>query len=202
MMKDRCAHVGDISPFRISYQDSNALDHCTHSLYQHILRLYLEREIVCVCIGTDRSTGDSLGPLVGSILQKNQFHHWGTVYGTLDDPVHALNLADKVQQIQQRHPNSFVIAIDACLGQLKSVGAIQVSQGAMKPGAGVNKDLPEIGHLSITGIVNVSGFMEYLVLQNTRLSLVMNMAEIIAESIKRSSMLIHDSSFDRAQPYV
>lgn len=200
MMKDRFVHAGDLSPFRISYQDPRALDHCTHSLYQHILQLSDKREIVCVCIGTDRSTGDSLGPLVGSILQKNQFHHLGTVYGTLDEPVHALNLSDKVHLIQQHHPDSFVIAIDACLGQLKSVGSIQVSQGAMKPGAGVNKDLPEVGHLSITGIVNVSGFMEYLVLQNTRLSLVMNMAEIIAESIKRSSMLLHKSS--RAQPYV
>ncbi|MGB4008573.1 MAG: DUF1256 domain-containing protein, partial [Bacillota bacterium] len=35
----------------------------------------------------------------------------------------------------------------------------------------------------ITGIVNVGGFMEYLVLQNTRLSLVIRMAEAIAGGI-------------------
>ncbi|SDY36848.1 spore protease YyaC [Thermoactinomyces sp. DSM 45892] len=191
-----------LSPFRISYQDPSALNHCTHSLYQHLLQLPHGRKIVCVCIGTDRSTGDSLGPLVGSILQKKTFPDIAEVYGTLDEPVHALNLASTVEMIQQHHPDHYMIAIDACLGQLKNVGSIQVSQGSIKPGAGVNKDLPEVGNLSITGIVNVSGFMEYLVLQNTRLSLVMNMAEIIAESIKQSIHLVQDTSLDRAQPYV
>ena len=41
-----------------------------------------------------------------------------------------------------------------------------------KPGAGVNKDLPPVGDLYITGVVNVGGFMDYLVLQNTRLYLI------------------------------
>ena len=35
--------------------------------------------------------------------------------------------------------------------------------------------------MAISGIVNVGGFMEYVVLQNTRLSLVMNMANKIAQ---------------------
>ncbi|TCP70255.1 spore protease YyaC [Baia soyae] len=201
-MKESSNQIKTLSPFRISYQDSSALHNCTHSLYQHLLQLSHGREIVCVCIGTDRSTGDSLGPLVGSILQKKRFHDIGAVYGTLDEPVHALNLASTVEMIQQHHPDNFIIAIDACLGQLKNVGAIQVSQGSIKPGAGVNKDLPEIGNLSITGIVNVSGFMEYLVLQNTRLSLVMNMAEIIAGSIQQSIHLVRNAELDRAQPYV
>ena len=59
----------------------------------------------------------------------------------------------------------------------------QVAEGPLKPGTGVNKDLPPIGDAHITGIVNVGGFMEYLVLQNTRLSLVIRMAEAIAGGI-------------------
>ncbi|MEW6230356.1 MAG: DUF1256 domain-containing protein, partial [Bacillota bacterium] len=35
----------------------------------------------------------------------------------------------------------------------------------------------------VTGIVNVGGYMEYLVLQNTRLCLVMRMAEVIATAL-------------------
>lgn len=35
----------------------------------------------------------------------------------------------------------------------------------------------------MTGIVNVGGFMEYFVLQNTRLSLVMNMANVIGDAL-------------------
>ncbi|MNE77605.1 hypothetical protein D3C80_1739330 [compost metagenome] len=40
-----------------------------------------------------------------------------------------------------------------------------------------------MGDISIYGIVNVGGFMEYMVLQNTRLSLVMRMADEIITAI-------------------
>lgn len=36
----------------------------------------------------------------------------------------------------------------------------------------------------ITGIVNFSGFMDYLILQNTRLSVVMKMADMISMGIR------------------
>jgi putative sporulation protein YyaC len=143
--------------------------------------------IVVVCIGTDRSTGDSLGPLTGTFLKEKgstSYH----VYGTLDDPIHAVNLEEKMKEIYQKHEQPFVIGIDACLGKLKSVGMIQIGEGPVKPGAGVKKDLPFVGDMHITGIVNVSGFMEFFVLQNTRLNLVVNMARIIAGGIFRASL--------------
>jgi hypothetical protein len=40
--------------------------------------------------------------------------------------------------------------------------------------------------MHIVGVVNVGGFMEYLVLQNTRLSLVMRMAEVISTGLINS----------------
>lgn len=146
------------------------------------------RPIVFVCIGTDRSTGDSLGPLVGSLLEEKKLHSF-FVYGTLDEPIHAVNLADKLREINTIHANPYVIGIDACLGRVKNVGIIQVGNGPVKPGAGVNKDLPAVGDIHITGIVNVSGFMEFFVLQNTRLNLVMKMAKTIALGIYQANQL-------------
>ncbi|MFD1902996.1 spore protease YyaC [Paenibacillus rhizoplanae] len=73
--------------------------------------------------------------------------------------------------------------MDACLGQSTSVGCIQVVEGPLRPGAGVNKQLPPVGDIHLTGIVNVGGFMEYFVLQNTRLSLVMRLSDIISSSL-------------------
>jgi putative sporulation protein YyaC len=154
-------------------------------LAQIFHRFLPSSEIVCVCIGTDRSTGDALGPLVGTLL-KQKMPGSLTVYGTLDEPVHALNLEQIVQKLHQEHRRATVLAVDACLGQLKSVGQIQLGLGPIKPGAGVHKELPEVGQIHITGIVNVAGFMEYFVLQNTRLSLVMRMAEIISTSIVKA----------------
>ena len=49
---------------------------------------------VYLCIGSDRVTGDSLGPLVGTLLLKVQ--PTLPVIGTLTDPVHALNLNTQI----------------------------------------------------------------------------------------------------------
>ncbi|MBL4953375.1 spore protease YyaC [Neobacillus sp. YIM B02564] len=146
------------------------------------------RPIVLLCIGTDRSTGDSLGPLIGTLLEEKRLPSF-YVYGTLDEPIHAVNLEDRLKEIQMKHANPFIVGIDACLGRMKNVGMIQVGNGPVKPGAGVNKELPAVGDIHITGIVNVSGFMEFFVLQNTRLNLVMKMARTIADGIYLTGLL-------------
>lgn len=141
----------------------------------------LKKEVVFVCIGTDRSTGDSLGPLTGTKLKTLRVS--SHIYGTLDKPVHATNLIEHIALIQKTYANPYIIAIDACLGQMDNVGYLSFGRGSVRPGAAVKKDLPPIGDAYITGIVNVSGFMEHLVLQSTRLNLVMKMADAIAGAI-------------------
>ena len=140
------------------------------------------KSLVFLCIGTDRSTGDSLGPIVGYKLSDIHFNNI-SVFGTLDDPVHAKNLESKVHEIKSFFDKPFIVAIDACLGHQENIGHINIANGPIYPGAGVNKNLLPIGDINITGIVNVSGYMEYFVLQNTRLNLVMKMADIITGGI-------------------
>lgn len=141
------------------------------------------KSIVFVCIGTDRSTGDSLGPLIGykinDLSYKNVY-----VHGNLDEPVHAKNLDKVMDRILIQYDKPFVVAIDACLGRMDHVGYITVGEGSIKPGSGVKKDLAPVGDMHITGIVNFGGFMDYLILQNTRLSIVMKMADMISMSIR------------------
>jgi len=141
------------------------------------------RSIVFVCIGTDRSTGDSLGPLIGyktsSLKYENIFFH-----GNLENPVHAKNLDQVMKNIFEKYDSPYIVAIDACLGRMDHVGYVTIGEGPLKPGSGVNKDLAPVGDIHITGIVNFSGFMDFLVLQNTRLSVVMKMADIISMSIR------------------
>ncbi len=140
------------------------------------------RGLVVVCVGTDRSTGDALGPLTGHRLRM-LLPLGDPVFGTLEDPVHAGNLPERMAEINRLFPAHAVVAVDACLGSLENVGTICVAEGALKPGAGVNKVLPPVGDLHVTGVVNVGGFMEYFVLQNTRLHLVMKMSAVIAEAL-------------------
>lgn len=136
---------------------------------------------ILLCIGTDRATGDCLGPLVGE--QLINYNERFIVYGTLDSPVHALNLKKTIAYINNQYENPFVIAIDASLGVYSHVGFITVSNTPISPGKGVNKKLPAIGDVSITGIVNVSGKSPKL-LQSTRLYNVMQLANCIADSLK------------------
>ncbi|MCY6372259.1 spore protease YyaC [Clostridium ganghwense] len=149
----------------------------------HIIKT--KRPIILLCIGTDRSTGDSLGPLIGNKLKalvKNDF----ILYGTLEYPVHAKNLCDILQEIKEKYTNPYIIAIDACLGNVQSVGNIIIEEKPLSPGSAMNKKLPKVGNLSITGVVNVSGSLEFMVLQNTRLYTVMRLAEVISRGIYHS----------------
>lgn len=166
------------------YQDPLVVQKLSAALREYLAQLNPAngRPLVVVGIGTDRSTGDSLGPLVGSKLGSYPDLPVA-IYGTLEEPVHAGNLTEKLDLINAAYSNPFIIAIDACLGHSESVGSITLAPGALKPGAGVNKNLPAVGDLHFTGIVNVGGYMEYFVLQNTRLSLVMRMADKIAQAI-------------------
>lgn len=138
------------------------------------------RPVLFACIGTDRSTGDALGPLVGQRLRRLG-HAEHEVLGTLEDPLHALNLGERILPRLGERPRPLIVAIDAALGALKSVGSVHVRPGGLRPGEGVGKDLPQIGELSIAGTVNVrAGAMDAHVLQCTRLFLVQSLAELIA----------------------
>lgn len=148
------------------------------------------QDLVILCIGSDRITGDSLGPLVGYSLSKNPLEStW--IYGTLEHPVHALNLDETINMVQQRHPGSLVLAIDASLGSRRHLGCLTITRGALEPGLGVRKKLQPVGDISITGIVNTSGTFDHFNLQTTRLATVVSMADSIVSGI----LLAHHQYF-------
>lgn len=162
----------DLAPYLLSRQLTQLLGACCPDASAPIF----------VCIGTDLVTGDSLGPMVGSVLRCSPDFPY-TVYGTLSRPVHAVNLSDTMVEVADRHPGSPVIAIDASLGTKKHLHYITIAPGALSPGAGVNKFLGTVGDISITGIINISGEYAHTILQSTRPSTVMNMAQCIAKGI-------------------
>ena len=177
---------GILMTFYINARQTDSVCKISGSLRQCILHYRNNwSELVFLCLGTDRVTGDCLGPFVGQKLSS----YSGTVfsvYGTLFQPVHALNLTDIYQHIQTHHPNALIIAIDASLGEKKHLGYVTIANGALHPGAAIHKQLPSVGHIHITGIVNVSGVLEQLTLQTTRLSTVIFLADKIVQGILES----------------
>src|SRR5699024_9861439 len=115
----------------------------------------LNKDLIILCIVTDRSTGDSLCPLVShKLLPMIKTHDSIHLFGTLKNPVHAKNLEKHIKIINNSYDNPFIIAIDSSLGKQTHVGYLSIENSSLKPGAGVNKSLPAVGDVSITGIVN------------------------------------------------
>lgn len=167
-------------------KEKNAIHQFTKELLRLIKRKNSNhRPIVVLCIGTDRATGDCLGPIIGYKLSAS-FTDTFIIYGTLSEPIHAKNLEETIQHINKMHPTAFIIAIDACLGKTSHIGMVNLGEGSLSPGSGVNKNLPPVGDIFITGIVNFSGFMDMMVLQNTRLNTVMEIADFITLGLKRA----------------
>jgi len=141
--------------------------------------------ILFLCIGSDRITGDSLGPLLGYKLEQhlqtprlNDPPHY-QVLGTLSCPVHALNLKQTIHSLRQSAIPYLTIAIDASVGPSESLGCITLSNRSLTPGEGVNHTLPKVGQISITGIVSDENCTLPFHLQNIRLSFIMQMADCI-----------------------
>jgi len=91
--------------------------------------------VVILCIGTDRSTGDSLGPLIGYKLKEKQVSR-AEILGTLDRPVHAMNLEEYMEVLKEDYPNHVIVAVDASVGNLEHIGYVTLGKGGVKAGAG------------------------------------------------------------------
>lgn len=137
-----------------------------------------EQTPVFLCIGSDRITGDCLGPLVGHKL-KEMHPHCNHIYGTLEFPVHAKNIHYFLDEINRQYSHPFLVAVDASLGISSHIGSVTLSHCGISPGEGVKKDLPCVGDISITGIVNSCLGDTHLLLQNTRLHLVNELSDFI-----------------------
>ena len=182
-----------IYPVEVHYKNSLAPLKIGYYLADH-----LTQNSAIVCRGTDKCIIDSLGPLIGTMLAKENVDL--DIYGTLDKPVHAMNLAEYIKNIKSKDYKN-VLAIDACLSTNKSQGAIEVRNGPINPGKGIGKILPEIGTVSIIGIVERSDKDFQSLVQNTRLSLIYEMAEIIAKGIVISTNINESKGFYEGEEF-
>lgn len=161
----------------------------------NFIKDYLDENTIIICIGTDRCIGDSLGPLVGTFLKEKQFPL--PVYGTISEPIHALNLESKLSQIKTKHPDAKIIGIDACLGPFSSIGEIQARDFPINPGKGVGKQLPQVGDISIIGIVDSSEDTELFTNRNIRLNLIMQLSKVVTRALIHSYYLVSNEEISK-----
>lgn len=145
-------------------------------------------DYVFLCVGSDKITGDSFGPIVGTNLEKSfkNFYNNIRIIGTLERPVSGVNLEKTVKEIYNTYEKPCIIAVDAALSKKEDIGRIIVSEAKMKFGTGTNKKVIQIGDISIKGIVAKDckipkyNFNE---LQTTSLNIVMKLANITSDGI-------------------
>jgi putative sporulation protein YyaC len=170
----------DLIGMKVHFKDKDAVDKLSE-----YLKKFIRNNTIILCIGTDKCIGDSLGPLVGTLLTDRNFNL--PVIGTLEDPAHAVNLETKINFINQYYKHHFVIAVDACLGYSDFVGDIQVKLGPVSPGKGVGKKLPKVGDISIIGVVDTTDNSDIFAFNSTRLGFVMQMAKVITDAFIKAA---------------
>ena len=143
-------------------------------------------EIVFLCVGTDRITGDCFGPLVGTklkkIFQKDNYSNIN-VYGSLDKNVNYNNIKSEIKEISK---NALIIVIDAALSNKENIWKIFVSNNETILGNGLNKDKIQIGDISIKAVVgkdNKIARNNFKILQNISLNSIIGLANVVSEGI-------------------
>jgi putative sporulation protein YyaC len=133
--------------------DLNNKSSTVDSVAKYILEQARGRSIVYVCVGSDAFIYDSLGPLVGTMLLERGIQN---VIGTLEDPMHAVNIYEKLALLKTMYKDHFVVAIDSCLcldsGKLNN---IYIQNSPVCPGLGTGKRLPPVGDISIKSPMHI-----------------------------------------------
>lgn len=138
---------------------------------------------VIICIGSDLSVGDSLGPVTGTKLKEKLAGINCFVYGTLSKPITAHEIKYLNNFIRATHPDCPVIAVDAAVGVAGDIGLIKIAKRAIKPGSGANKKLSKVGDASVMGVVAERSVFNYSLFSATRLNIIYKMSEIISQGI-------------------
>lgn len=163
--------------FRIRYDAPRAADLLAGEMFR-VLSRWSGARPGFLCVGTDRSTGDSFGPLVGSLLCG-----WGVdarVVGTLPDPVHAQNVGQWAAAMRDLGVRPLVV-VDADVGG--EPGCLALVSGGLEVADG---RFGAIGDLGLSGsmVSGVGGhFFNVVALGSVRLWQVLSMAHVAARAV-------------------
>lgn len=158
------------------------------------LMLQADKEIVFLCIGSDLAIVDSVGPLIGTMLEENNLPY--RVYGTLKAPVHALNLETTLKEIHQGLGEHLLIVLDACIGQEEEIGQVFLKTGPLYPGKAIGNPLPPVGDFHLIAVVNCHDRDTYEhYLTDTRLFTIYDMAKRTSELILTAAQDIQEKQF-------
>jgi putative sporulation protein YyaC len=145
--------------------------------------LDVDSEVIFFCIGTDRVIGDSLGPIIGSLL----IDRYGKdrVCGDLYNNVTYKNIEEKINTIKNKRKNAYIIAVDAALSTDQNIGKIFVDEG-INFGNSLGKNLTKVGDVGVKVVVGKDyndPKLNFRCLQNIPLSKILQLSKKTFEGI-------------------
>lgn len=140
-----------------------------------------------LCVGTDKVISDSLAPIVAELL-KHKYKIKNKVVGDLIYNINSKNLKNAVSEIKKKYPYNTIFLIDSTLGSFEDLGDVIFKKDGSIAG-GLNGHIEKIGEYSILGISSCYGATNKILLNGTRLSLILKMANFIADAINLSNIL-------------
>lgn len=115
--------------------------------------------ILFVCIGNGKIIGDSLGPLIGTVLEKNkrliQNNVKIDVIGTFENPILYYNVEEFIKKIDSQDYSEIVI-IDSALGSKENIGKVMITPAEILIGVGVNRGRMVKGDIILKGVVGIN----------------------------------------------
>lgn len=115
--------------------------------------------ILFVCIGNGKIIGDSLGPLIGTVLEKNkrliQNNVNIDVIGTFENPILYYNVEKFIKNINSQDYSEIVI-IDSALGSKENIGKVVITPAEILIGVGVNRGRRVKGDIILKGVVGIN----------------------------------------------
>ena len=117
------------------------------------------KNILFVCIGNGKIIGDSLGPLIGTVLEKNkrliQNNVKIDVIGTFENPILYYNVEEFIKNIDSQYYSEIVI-IDSALGSKENIGKVMITPAEILIGVGVNRGRMVKGDIILKGVVGIN----------------------------------------------
>ena len=117
------------------------------------------KNILFVCIGNGKIIGDSLGPLIGTVLEKNkrliQNNGKSDVIGTFENPILYYNVEEFIKNIDSQDYSEIVI-IDSALGSKENIGKVMITPAEILIGVGVNRGRMVKGDIILKGVVGIN----------------------------------------------
>lgn len=114
------------------------------------------KQIIFLCVGTNKIIGDMIGPMVGEDL-KNRINKNTKkeiiVFGNMENTLNLKNAKNIISNIKSKYVNPFIITIDTALGKEENLKKIYVTQGEIEIGKAVSKGIKYESHVNIKGVV-------------------------------------------------